>query len=94
MHMVQQPQRPGEAPMYMADRGHQQQQMNRGQQQQRQPEEQAMFERRPAPEQRYQEPQSKSIYQLLAFLENLIYLIYFLWFFKELNMGPYYEKTN
>ena len=73
MHMVQQPQRPGEAPMYMADRGHQQQQMNRGQQQQRQPEEQAMFERRPAPEQRYQEPQSKSIYQLLGFLENLIY---------------------
>ena len=80
--------------MYMADRGHQQhQQMSRGQQQ-RQPEEQAMFERRPAPEQRYQEPQSKSIYQLLAFLENLIDLIYFLWFFKELNMGPYYEKTN
>ena len=70
MHMVQQPQRPGEAPMYMADRGHQQhQQMNRGQQQ-RQPEEQAMFERRPAPEPRYQEPQSKSIYQLLGFLEN------------------------
>ena len=64
--------------MYMADRGHQQQQMNRGQQQQRQPEEQAMFERRPAPEQRYQEPQSKSIYQLLAFLENVLTEIYFL----------------
>ena len=76
MHMVQQPQRPGEAPMYMADRGHQQ--MNRGQQQQRQPEEQAMFERRPAPEPRYQEPQSKSIYQLLGFLESSINEIYFL----------------
>ena len=58
MHMVQQPQKPGEAPMYKG----QQQQMNRGQQQQRQPEEQAMFERRPAPDPGYQEPQSKSLY--------------------------------